>query len=320
MSVPMAHDFDTPAPELPPELRRWNWGAFFLNWIWGLGNGTYIALLMFVPFVNIVMPFVLGAKGDQWAWKNGRWRSAEHFRRVQRLWAIWSFVAFGVSILFFVGLFALVSALMSNSEPYRLGVAKLQSDPRAAELLGNPIKAGLPTGSIEDRGQSGDASYDFSVSGAKTIGRVSLKAVEAFDRWTITSLKLKLDGQDEVVEIVAPADGVLLLNYRLTIPGVDAAKPTFSTEDKKISLMIDYSRPVEGTHVVADWRKDGSGPGTADEDVIKSDFTLDANASQKSILTFDITTRNGLPPGDYHVDVSVNGKLMRSLPFRIVGK
>jgi hypothetical protein len=73
--------------DIPPELDRWNWGAFLLNWIWGVGNNTYIALLTFVPFVGIVMPFVLGAKGSRWAWRNGRWDNVEHFKRVQRLWA-----------------------------------------------------------------------------------------------------------------------------------------------------------------------------------------------------------------------------------------
>ena len=38
---------------------------------------------------RFVMPFVLGAKGSRWAWRNGRWDSVEHFKRVQRLWAIW---------------------------------------------------------------------------------------------------------------------------------------------------------------------------------------------------------------------------------------
>src|ERR1019366_10250458 len=42
------------AAVVPPELDRWNWGAFLLNWIWGIGNNTFIALLMFVPVVNIV--------------------------------------------------------------------------------------------------------------------------------------------------------------------------------------------------------------------------------------------------------------------------
>ena len=74
---------------IPPEIDRWNWGAFLLNWIWGVGNNTFIALLTLVPIVGFVMLFVLGAKGSRWAWRNGRWDSVEHFKRVQRLWAIW---------------------------------------------------------------------------------------------------------------------------------------------------------------------------------------------------------------------------------------
>ena len=61
------------------------------------------------PIVNLVMPFVLGAKGSAWAWRNGRWRDVEHFRRVQHLWAIWGFVAFGASILLLVGFFWMVA-------------------------------------------------------------------------------------------------------------------------------------------------------------------------------------------------------------------
>jgi hypothetical protein len=74
---------------VPAEIDRWNWGAFLLNWIWGIGNNTFIALLTLIPFVGLIMPFVLGAKGSGWAWRNGRWDSLEHFKRVQRSWAIW---------------------------------------------------------------------------------------------------------------------------------------------------------------------------------------------------------------------------------------
>jgi len=84
---------------VPPEIKKWNWGAFFLNWIWGLGNKTYIALLCFIPFVNIVMIFVLGAKGSEWAWRNKQWDSVEHFRSVQKKWAWWGFGLFLLGIL-----------------------------------------------------------------------------------------------------------------------------------------------------------------------------------------------------------------------------
>jgi hypothetical protein len=74
---------------VPAEIMKWNWGAFFFNWIWGLGNKTYIALLALIPILNVVMMFVLGVKGSEWAWRNDKWESIEHFQRVQKSWAHW---------------------------------------------------------------------------------------------------------------------------------------------------------------------------------------------------------------------------------------
>jgi hypothetical protein len=71
---------------VPAAAKKWNWGAFFMTWIWGLGNKTYIALLGLIPVVNIVMAFVLGARGSGWAWKNKKWESVEQFTRIQGLW------------------------------------------------------------------------------------------------------------------------------------------------------------------------------------------------------------------------------------------
>jgi hypothetical protein len=84
---------------VPAEIDRWKWGAFLLNWIWGIGSNTFIALLTITPFVGLIMPFVLGAKGKGWAWRNGRWDSLEHFKPVQRLWAIWGAVIWIVAIV-----------------------------------------------------------------------------------------------------------------------------------------------------------------------------------------------------------------------------
>ena len=92
---------------VPPEAQRWNWGAFFLTWIWGLGNQVYIALLALIPLVGLVMIFVLGAKGNEWAWRNKRWDSVEHFVRVQKKWAAWGVGIFLVIVLlsFLAGVF-----------------------------------------------------------------------------------------------------------------------------------------------------------------------------------------------------------------------
>ncbi len=123
----------------PEEIDQWNWGAFLLNWIWGVGNNKFIALLTLVPFFGLAMCFVLGLKGSRWAWRNGRWDSVEHFKRVQRSWAKWA-------AIIWTGFIALIGVtvggvlyLLDHSEAYRLATAKLDSSPEAADLLGTPI-------------------------------------------------------------------------------------------------------------------------------------------------------------------------------------
>ncbi len=90
---------------VPPELDKWNWGAFFLNWIWGLCNGVYISLLVMVPFIGPIMVIVLGAKGSQWAWQKKVWRDVEHFKAVQKKWAVAGTVLLVASIVFVLVLF-----------------------------------------------------------------------------------------------------------------------------------------------------------------------------------------------------------------------
>ncbi|GBD89139.1 hypothetical protein BMS3Abin03_03089 [bacterium BMS3Abin03] len=103
---------------LPPQLQGWNWGAFFLTWIWGIGNNTWIAFLTWIPLVNFVMIFVLGAKGNEWAWQNKYWQGIEHFKRVQKLWAIWGFVLFLIGILFAVIIIVVAAAAVNSNYRY----------------------------------------------------------------------------------------------------------------------------------------------------------------------------------------------------------
>jgi hypothetical protein len=95
---------------LPAELKGWNWGAFFLNWIWGIGNSTWIALLCFIPLVNIVMIFILGARGNEWAWRNKTWDSVEHFRKTQRTWKRWGVALFIIGVVIGV-IYAIIAAV-----------------------------------------------------------------------------------------------------------------------------------------------------------------------------------------------------------------
>lgn len=104
---------------LPAELKKWNWGAFFLSVIWGIGNKTWIALLALIPYLGFIMMIVLGFKGSEWAWKNKRWDSVEHFQRVQKRWAIWGGILFAIAI---------IGHLAAAYEDYIHGVARSMFD------------------------------------------------------------------------------------------------------------------------------------------------------------------------------------------------
>lgn len=182
------------AAVIPPGVDRWNWGAFLLNWIWGIGNSVFIALLMFVPLVNIVMWFVLGAKGSVWAWRNRRWDSVEHFQRVQRKWAIWGVVIYLLGIG--VGVLAGVGAMyaLKESEPYRLAVTSVQRNAEAVSALGEPIKTGFPWGSIEVSGSTGKAEFNFSADGSKSTGTVYVNASKD-GTWRLDRAELEVPGR-----------------------------------------------------------------------------------------------------------------------------
>jgi len=85
--------------EIPDGIKGWSWGAFMFNWIWALGNRTWIGLLALVPYVGFIMVIILGIKGREWAWRNNKWDSVEHFQRVQRKWSLWSLLFVGIAIL-----------------------------------------------------------------------------------------------------------------------------------------------------------------------------------------------------------------------------
>jgi hypothetical protein len=170
---------------IPPEVKRWNWGAFLLSWVWGIGNNTFFALLALVPFLNLVMPFVLGAKGSAWAWRNKQWESVEAFSKVQRKWALWGAGVWVASIVVCsVTLFG-VFASLKNSEIYGLAVGSLSASKEAREILGEPIETGIPTGSIEVSNDEGEAHLSFSATGSRGTGTVRIAARKEMGRWVI---------------------------------------------------------------------------------------------------------------------------------------
>lgn len=73
---------------VPDEIKGWNWGAFLLSNFWPITNHVWVGLFSWTPQLGWLMAFLLGAKGNEWAWKSRQWRSIEQFKAHQRGWAI----------------------------------------------------------------------------------------------------------------------------------------------------------------------------------------------------------------------------------------
>jgi hypothetical protein len=190
---------------IPVELKGWNWGAFLMNWVWGIFNKTYIALLTFVPLVGMFMPFVLGFKGNAWAWRNKKWESIEHFRKVQRKWAMWGVITLVVSLVVSAGSVFLLFESLKNSEPYVMAVDKAQLSEEVQKAIGTPIKPGWwMVGNISTEGSNGTAELSIPLEGSKNKGAVYVKATKANNKWKPDQLSFLPEGGSAIDLLKAP--------------------------------------------------------------------------------------------------------------------
>ena len=100
--------------DVPEEIKEWNWGAFLLTWIWGIGNKVWLSLIALapVPFLNLGIGVLLGIKGNEWAWQCKKWDSVEHFRHRQRIWMYWGIAAFIAPFVFILGWILIIVGLL----------------------------------------------------------------------------------------------------------------------------------------------------------------------------------------------------------------
>jgi len=212
-----AQSLNQPA-EIPPELDRWNWGAFFLNWIWGIGNSTFIALLALVPLVNIVMIFVLGARGSRWAWQNGTWRDAEHFRRTQRNWAIAGLVVWVVGIGGCATTVGSIPYILKGNDAYHMTMDAIRADDRVKAALGEDVTDGFWIGgsiNVNANG-AGDAQFSIPVHGAKGKGTGYSHLVRNAGAWSTRLLVVRVEGVEAPI-VLSNEDHVPIPNAAIGI-------------------------------------------------------------------------------------------------------
>ncbi|MBQ8460511.1 ribonuclease G [bacterium] len=103
---------------LPYELKRFNWGAFLLNWIWGVTNKKYITLLYFpaciIPVIGpLAISIWFGIAGNKWAWEAKPWQNIEEFNEAQKFWVRLWFILAGISLIIAIKIFVILAIIGS---------------------------------------------------------------------------------------------------------------------------------------------------------------------------------------------------------------
>lgn len=111
--------------EVPEAVKGWNWGAFMFNMSWGLGNKSYLPLLVLlpIPVFGFIWAIFCGALGNGWAWKKSGFQNTPEdiatFKQIQDTWnraGLWMFIIVIASIivtLIFVGILGAIAANQS---------------------------------------------------------------------------------------------------------------------------------------------------------------------------------------------------------------
>ncbi|MGE5323161.1 MAG: cytochrome c oxidase assembly factor Coa1 family protein [Actinomycetota bacterium] len=131
-------------------------------------------------------------------------------RRKKRIWIIVLSVIAGVALLIVLVVAGLVFALLSaikSSDPYQHAVQVATHDPRAAAALGAPVIPGwYVLGNINVSPTAGNADLAIPVSGSRGKGTIYAVAKKSAGRWTYSTLELKVDGQEDRVNLLQRPD------------------------------------------------------------------------------------------------------------------
>jgi hypothetical protein len=124
---------------LPDGVGGLCWSGFLWNWIWGLFNRVWFSLLVFVPVVGMLVPFVLLFKGRQWAWENKSWESVDHFNSVQRKWTIVGLVLMIGALVLGIAAIMFVGGLGDTPETTRAAIPEPPARPTPSSAAAPPV-------------------------------------------------------------------------------------------------------------------------------------------------------------------------------------
>jgi hypothetical protein len=93
---------------------------------------------------------------------------------------------------------------MRNSDAAQLALHQAETNPIVVRSIGAPLRTGwLVSGSINIRGQGGEAELALSVVGPKGKGTLYTTAIRHQNQWETTSLAFAKEGESTTQDLLA---------------------------------------------------------------------------------------------------------------------
>ncbi len=109
-------------------------------------------------------------------------------------------------VLFCGGLLTLVFSVgfsaLKNEWFYAQAVARTQANAEVTAILGTPIDAGFPVGSINRSGRSGHADLSIPISGPDGKGTIYVVAEKSDGQWSFSTLEVAIQPTGELIDLM----------------------------------------------------------------------------------------------------------------------
>jgi hypothetical protein len=271
-----------------------------------------------------------------------------------RKWLKW--IAIGCAGLLVLGVFGavgivtLVLGAVKRSDAYENAFDRVAAHPEAIARLGEPIEPGwLVSGSVNVSGPGGEASLAIPVAGPEGEGTVFVEATKQGGEWHYTTLTLAVEPDNERIDLLTltgngsgasvateeepiraaatPSPAAATTStpgrpevgapiFATSVEDLDAPSDRFAAGTSTVYAGFEFAGLEAEDEIAAFWYLEG-------EKVSEQRFAVGeafpTGVPASGSLYVSLALEEGFPPGDYRVDVWLEGSRVTSGSFTVAG-
>jgi hypothetical protein len=129
---------------------------------------------------------------SSWLYRNWKWLLPSIF-----------FLLLLIGAGFAVAFISSINTALKSSEPYKMALMSVKTNPQVIDALGEPIVASFWfSGNIKLSGSSGSAEFRIPISGPKAEASIDFIAKKSDEKWRFSRLVVELNDTDKQIHLL----------------------------------------------------------------------------------------------------------------------